>query len=157
MMSLTPINRLRALDVFSDLTRQLERLFEEVHGNWPEPFASVGEAWIPPMDVVETDDEIRCTIEMPGVSKENLEVAVQDRTLRISGTKMAEHEEGGGTAFRRIERRFGRFARHLRLPDRVDIDRITANYENGVLTLILPKSESARARQIPVTTSDETK
>ena len=157
MRSLVPVNRLRALDALSDLTRQMERLFDEMNASWSELLASSGETWIPPMDVVETDNEIRCTIEVPGVPSENLEVAVQDGLLRISGTKSAEHEEGDEKSFRRVERRFGRFERYIRLPERVDIEKISANYENGVLTLVMPKTESARPRQIPIKSSAKTK
>jgi len=157
MRSLVPVNRLRALDALSDLTRQMERLFDEMNASWSELLASSGETWIPPMDVVETDNEIRCTIEVPGVPSENLEVAVQDGLLRISGTKSAEHEEGDEKSFRRVERRFGRFERYIRLPERVDIEKISANYENGVLTLVMPKTESARPRQIPIESSAKTK
>jgi len=157
MRSLVPVNRLRALDALSDLTRQMERLFDEMNARWSELLESSGETWIPPMDIVETDNEIRCTIEIPGVPSENLEVAVQDGVLRVSGTKSAEHEEGDDKSFRRVERRFGRFERYIRLPERVDIEKISANYENGVLTLVMPKTESARPRQIPIKSSAKTK
>jgi len=157
MRSLVPVNRLRALDALSDLTRQMERLFDEMNAGWSELLGSAGETWIPPMDIVETDNEIRCTIEVPGVPSENLEVAVQDGVLRVSGTKSAEHEEGDDKSFRRVERRFGRFERYIRLPERVDIEKISANYENGVLTLVMPKTESARPRQIPIKSSAKSK
>lgn len=156
MRSLVPVNRLRTLDALSDLTRQMERLFDEMNASWSGLLASTGGTWIPPMDIVETDNEIRCTIEVPGVPSENLQVAVQDGLLRISGTKSAEHEEGDEKSFRRIERRFGRFERYIRLPERVDIEKITANYENGVLTLVMPKRDSARPRQIPIQSSAKT-
>src|SRR5690606_39928685 len=58
MRSLVPVNRLRALDALSDLTRQMERLFDEMNASWSELLGSAGETWIPPMDIVETDNEI---------------------------------------------------------------------------------------------------
>lgn len=158
MRSLVPVSRLRGLDSISELTRQMERFFDELNGSWwSGALAFPGEEWIPPMDVVETDEEVRCTVEVPGVSREDLEVAVQDGVLRIAGTKKAERTEEDGTSYRRFERRYGRFERYLRLPERIDADRITASYDDGVLTLVLPKSESARPRQIPIATSVETK
>lgn len=151
MVSLLPINRVRGfpLDALSEVRRELDRFLDGLDrdGGWP---AGVGSGWLPAMDVVETDDEIRCTIEVPGVARDDLEVSIQGRRLRIAGEKRSERTEGNGAAHRLFERRYGRFERHLTLPDRVDASRVTARHEDGILTIVLPKSEEARPRQVPI-------
>jgi HSP20 family protein len=105
-------------------------------------------AWLPAMDVVETPEEIRCVVEVPGLAQDELELSIEGNTLQIAGEKRPVEQEGG--AYRVAERRYGRFARQLTLPRHVDAARIVARYQDGLLVLTLPKAAEAQPRRIPI-------
>jgi HSP20 family protein len=107
-------------------------------------------AWVPPMDVLETNDEVLCQLEVPGLTPDDIDIRVQDNLLVISGEKKSavkEEKEGG---FRSIERHYGRFERSVTLPRSVDTTNVKARHENGVVTIILPKAEAAKPRRIQI-------
>ena len=135
-----------------DVRREMDRLFDRFFDRgWDTRDADGLATWIPAMDVVETEDAIRCSIELPGVDVDAIELTVEDKVLTISGERRherAERVKDGG--YRLFERRWGRFERRLSLPRGVDADQVQANYENGVLEIVLPKSEEAKPRHIPV-------
>lgn len=109
-----------------------------------------GSALVPAVSVQEFDKELVLAVELPGVGEESIEVAVENNVLTISGEKREEHEaESAGTRHLQ-ERAFGDFRRTFRLPSTVRADAISAELENGLLTLRLPKAEEARARKIEV-------
>jgi len=108
-------------------------------------------AWIPPAEVEETGEHIRYVFEVPGIRPEELDVTVERNVLTISGEKKAERSEENAT-YHLTERRYGRFTRSFQLPARVDADAVTARYENGLLTITLPKVPAARPRQIRIET-----
>lgn len=119
--------------------------------------------WAPAFDVEENDREIALAGEMPGLDPNDIEINLENNVLTVSGEKRlagAEDPEGaegaGGTETgrRRLrERRFGRFTRSFALPRTVQAEGITADFENGVLTVRLPKAEEARTRRIEVRTN----
>jgi len=102
-----------------------------------------------PLDVSETDDAFVVKSSLPGVRPEDVQITVQGNTLIIRGESKAE-EEKKGEQWHLRERRFGRFQRSVTLPAPVSADRAQAHYENGVLTLTLPKAEEAKPRQIKI-------
>ena len=104
----------------------------------------------PETDVVETEREIRVHVEMPGLKRENIEVDVENNVLTIRGEKREERTEGQEGRYHLAERRWGTFARSFVLPRDVDADNIHASFEDGVLTVRIPKSEKARRRKIDV-------
>jgi HSP20 family protein len=104
----------------------------------------------PETDVVETEREIRVQVEMPGLKRENIEVDVENNVLTIRGEKREERTEGQEGRYHLAERRWGTFARSFVLPRDVDADNIQASFEDGVLTVMIPKSEKARRRKIDV-------
>ena len=104
----------------------------------------------PETDVVETEREIRVMVEMPGLKRENIEVDVENNVLTIRGEKREERTEGQNGRYHLAERRWGTFARSFVLPRDVDADNINAAFENGVLTVSIPKSEKARRRKIDI-------
>ena len=104
----------------------------------------------PETDVVETEREIRVMVEMPGLKRENIEVDVENNVLTIRGEKREERTEGQEGRYHLAERRWGTFARSFVLPRDVDADNIQASFEDGVLTVRIPKSEKARRRKIDV-------
>jgi HSP20 family protein len=104
----------------------------------------------PDTDVIETEHEIRVVTEMPGLKRENIEVDVENNVLTIRGEKREERREGEPGRFHLAERRYGTFTRSFVLPRDVDADQIQADFEDGVLTIAIPKSERARRRRIQV-------
>ena len=106
--------------------------------------------WTRPMDVFENDAEYRLIVDLPGVSLENIEVDVEEDSVSISAHR--DHgEPADGDQLVRQERRFGRFQRQVSLPKNVDPDAVSAEYADGVLTLVLPKVvEKAASRRVQV-------
>lgn len=131
--------------------RRFNRMMDEVVGRWSgSEGATLAEAaWLPVVDVFETKDEVRIAAELPGVKPEDVKLAVENSTLTLRGEKKQVAEEKTD-AVHRYERSYGTFARSFKLPSTVDTDRIEARYEHGVLTVILPKSEKTKARDIAV-------
>jgi HSP20 family protein len=104
----------------------------------------------PETDVVETEREIRVCVEMPGLKRDNIEVDVENNVLTIRGEKREERTEGQEGRYHLAERRYGTFARSFVLPRDVDAEGIQAAFEDGVLTVRIPKSEKARRRKIDI-------
>lgn len=130
-------------DALWDMRREMDRLFNGT----TEPAAH---AWAMPAEVLETDDAIRFVVETPGLRSEDIDVTVENNVLTISGEKKVERNEGEKGEYHLYERRYGRFERSFALPRRVDAEHVDANYENGVLTVTLRKSEAAKPRRIKV-------
>lgn len=135
----------------SEVDRLFERFFEEPL--WGEskllPELRSASLWSPSLDVSESEMEITVRAEIPGVEPEDLDIAVTGNMLTISGEKKEEREERSQSVYR-AERRFGSFRRSVALPDSVDTENISADYDKGVLTVHLAKSEKSAARRIPV-------
>jgi HSP20 family protein len=108
-----------------------------------------GVTWSPAVDIAERDDALVLTAELPGMSRDDIEVELENNVLTIRGEKKDEREEKEEDRYV-YEREFGAFARSFTLPRTVDADRIHARFENGVLTVTMPKSERARGRRIDV-------
>jgi HSP20 family protein len=108
-------------------------------------------AWVPPVDVRETGDEIAVELELPGLGPEEVDVRVESGVLTVSGEKKSEVEEGKeGSGYHLIERRYGRFERSFTLPRSVNANKVEARFTNGVLSIRLPKAEAAKPRRIEI-------
>lgn len=105
--------------------------------------------WAPQTDLAETDDDFRLRVDVPGMSKEDIDVNLQGGTLTVSGERTSEQTDEGED-YVRVERAFGSFHRSFSLPDAVDEDNIKATYEDGVLSIIVPKTEESARRQIEI-------
>jgi HSP20 family protein len=132
-------------DPFFALQREVNRLFDDVLRSFAAPAPAsqggpgIGNFMMPRMDASETDNEIRLKVEMPGVDPKDVEVDVdEDGVLTIRGEKKVEHRDERENAHI-AERAFGVFQRSLRLPFKVDPNQVQARFENGVLTVVLPK------------------
>ena len=110
-------------------------------------------AWAPSVDVSETEDSYEVRAELPGVAKDDLHVSVKVGLLTLSGEKRQEKVDDTQN-YRRVERRYGSFQRKFRLPGEVETDDIKAGYNDGILTLSIPKPATAKPTEIPVTTTD---
>jgi HSP20 family protein len=106
-------------------------------------------AWLPPVDIYENEDAFIATADLPGLDKKDIEVSLEDNMLTVSGERSYE-KNGQQGSFRRVERAYGTFRRSFALPAIVDAAKVDARFENGVLTLTLPKSETAKSRKIDV-------
>ena len=107
--------------------------------------------WSIPLDAVEEDDKLVVRASLPGISPDDIDVTVEDKVLTITGKTKEEHEQKEGGYLVR-ERRSGSFHRALRLPDTVDVDKAETHYEDGVLTIALPRTESRKAKHLTVST-----
>jgi HSP20 family protein len=138
-----------AHDLFSGLSR-LNQIMDETLGNWNG--GSVASAWLPACDVIEDKDHLKIAVELPGVRPEDVKVSVENNALTIRGEKRQESEDKG-QRWHRYERSYGAFERTFTLPSTVDAEKVQATVNDGVLTLLLPKSERAKPREIPVKTA----
>jgi len=138
-------------DPFSYLRQQVNRVFDDF---WGAPSLARGESWsgfAPQVDVTETDKDVKVCAEIPGVEAKDIDVSVEDGTLRIRGEKKYEREENEKGQYR-MERSYGSFERAIPLPVEVDEAKAKAEFKNGVLRLTLPKRPGAQSRRkkIPV-------
>jgi HSP20 family protein len=130
-------------DPFRDL-KAVEEEFDRLAGR-----AFARNAWVPSMDVRETDDRFEVKVDLPGIEPEAVGVTFEDGMLSITGRRELSNEEKGET-WHRIERSYGTFARSIRLPQTADSERIEATFDKGVLTVSVPKVEQAKPRTIEV-------
>ena len=105
--------------------------------------------WSPPMDLSETDSTYRVRVDLPGVRRENVKVNTEGNRLTISGERQREKREDGRD-FLRVERSAGSFYRAMTLPAGIDSDKAKASFENGVLTIEMPKIEKKTTKQIKI-------
>lgn len=139
---------LAAWDPFTDF----DEFFERMLPAWQRGRESEGGAYAPRVDVAENENEFVVTAELPGLSKDDIDVTVQDGVLTINAeTRQEKKEEKAGRILRQ-ERRYGRFVRSMRL-GLIDEAKIRASYTNGVLELVLPKAAEAKPRRIDVNVS----
>lgn len=145
MSNLTRWNPYREM---ANFRRAMNRLFEDpfyqVTTDWDQPVT-----WDLPLDVVEKDDEYVVKASLPGINPDDLEITYNNNTLTIRGEMKSDQEEKDEDYVLR-ERRMGSFTRSISLPVPIQQDQISANFEDGVLTLHLPKTEEVKPRRIPI-------
>jgi HSP20 family protein len=126
----------------------MDRLMNTV---WADAPRTNGASWTLPTEVVETADALRFDIEIPGVRIEDIDITFENNVLTVAAEKKLERAEGQSESdYRLFERRYGRFERSFTLPTTVRADACEAHYDNGVLTLLLPRVEEAKPRRIRV-------
>ncbi len=123
-----------------DLSREFGRYFDTDN--------TTG-TWLPAVDIVETEEELRVICEVPGLEKGDFDLTLTNNVLTLTGEKKATTEEKGET-FHRVERHYGKFTRSFNLPRDVDADKIAATHENGLLQIALPKSQEAMPHKIQI-------
>ena len=133
------------------LRQAMDRLFEESFVN-PRTW-TWGEHQLVALDVYATDEDLLVEANLPGVKPEEVDITVEGNTLTIAGeTRSTRKDEEGSTLIQEIRR--GAFSRTLTLPEGLEADRATATFEDGVLTLRIPKAEQVKPRQIKITSGD---
>jgi HSP20 family protein len=141
----------RSVDPLQSI-RRLNSLLDEAFGNWSGQQSETGSitaAWIPACDVFEDRDAVKIVAEIPGVDPKGVKLSIENNVLTIRGEKKQTAEEKT-ERLHRYERSYGVFERSFALPSTVDPEKIEAKVDAGVLTVLLPKSERARPREIPV-------
>jgi len=147
-------------DQMQDLLYQLEhrmgRTFNEPFRGfeWSIPETATATTWLPLVDIFEEPDEIRLVAEVPGVKPEDVKISVENNLLTIKGTKEQVAEEKAERVHR-YERTYGAFERTFSLAASIDPSRIKATYNLGVLTITLPKAETAKPHLIKVEVTAE--
>lgn len=105
--------------------------------------------WVPPVDIQETGDGYRLLAELPGLTKEDIQITLENNVLRLTGERKFERDVKK-ESFHRIERTYGTFSRAFALPQQVNPEGVQATFENGVLTITVPKAEQAKPRTIAI-------
>ncbi|CAN5687889.1 Hsp20/alpha crystallin family protein [soil metagenome] len=142
---MSSLNWQRRWDPFRDFQREVGRIFENFEPlqnlRTPRPFPSI--------NLYDSGEQYTLTAELPGVSPEEIDLAITGDVLTLRGER--KRPEGiTDESYRRQERTFGRWARSISLPERVDGTQVTAGYNDGILTVTLPKAEVAKPRHISV-------
>lgn len=107
--------------------------------------------WSPLVDITENDKGYRIKVELPEVKREDVKVRVENGVLSISGERNFEKEEKDKDAkVHRIERSYGRFVRSFAVPENTDPGKVTAEFKDGILRVVLPKTEAAAPKQIEI-------
>ena len=127
------------------LRREVDRLFRD----WPRTGGWTDAPSFPAMNMWADENKAVVTAELPGISTDDLDISVQDDTLTLRGSRRLQDLEEGARYHRR-ERRFGSFARTLRLPFQVNAAEVDAAFRKGVLSIALPRAEADKPRRITV-------
>ena len=146
---MTVIARWDPFREFSTLQDRMNRLFRESYGPEGRDEALTTSQFAPPVDVYEDEHNVVLKVEVPGIDEKDIDVRVENNVLTVHGERKVEKEEKEEN-FRRVERQYGSFTRTFTLPSTVDADRIQADYDKGVLKIVLPKKAEAKPKQIKV-------
>lgn len=140
---------------FRDLVavqERMNRIFDEAfrgHSRGIEDEWALGGSWAPAVDIYEQDGNLVLKAELPGVDPKDVDVRVENNVLTLRGERKFESEVKR-EQFHRVERAYGSFSRSFTLPNVVDMDKIKAEYKDGVLQVTLPQREEAKPKQIQV-------
>ncbi|GLV59682.1 heat-shock protein Hsp20 [Dictyobacter sp. S3.2.2.5] len=143
------------LDALMPLREAMSRLFEE---SFVTPRFEMGAPRMLPLDVYETDDKKQFVIEasIAGFKPDEIEVTAEDNVIRIHASKREQKEQKEKENYIRRERYVNEVERTIALPTHINADKIQASYEQGVLTLKVPKVEEAKAKQVPIKVKEAT-
>ena len=128
------------------LRRDIDRLFEETFGS-----TNNGSAWMPVADIKETKGDLTIEFELPGLKPEEVEITSDNGVLTVSGEKHSERKEGDEEGrFHLMERSYGRFSRSFQLPKGINDGEISADFENGLLRVRIPKTALPQPKKIQI-------
>ena len=132
------------------IQEEMNRMFDNFFGAPRKPGNNGRELyWTPRVNVEETEGQFEVTAELPGLKKEDVRIEVKDRVLTFTGEKKVERDKNGRN-MHIYERGYGKFCRTFTLPDNVDVDKIGAEFNDGILQIDIPKTEEAKPKQIEV-------
>jgi HSP20 family protein len=137
----------------NDLRREMDHFFDHFW-KFPVSRGSTETHFVPACDVEEEETHYLLTLEMPGISKDDVKVEILEDQMIVSGErKLSKKSRESGNRY--TERRFGKFQRSFALPLGIDSTKIEANYQDGILHLFVPKAEAAKPRQIRINAQSE--
>jgi HSP20 family protein len=142
-------------DPFQDLRNaqdemaQMSPMLAHALGLHTQQASTTATAWAPALDISERKDAYLVTVELPGLKPEDLDITMEDGLLTIQGERQFT-QESSEQQFHRVERRYGAFRRSITLPAHVTAEGIQASFEDGVLQILVPKAEEAKAKRIQV-------
>lgn len=136
----------------NSLREEIDRLFESPLAELTSGSQQLLSGWLPAVDIHEDNDNFYVQAELPGMSKEDIDISLHDGTLTLCGERK-ENKRRENDEVLRSERFLGRFQRTFSLPAPVSADKVKASYTDGVLTITLPKAEEAKPKQIEVKVS----
>ncbi|HET7693353.1 MAG TPA: Hsp20/alpha crystallin family protein [Gemmatimonadota bacterium] len=142
------MTRYRPLNSVFAVPRDLGRLMDDVLGGGWDGGENLRQ-WLPATDVSETPESVTLRLEVPGLTRDQIKIAVENNVLTVRGEKTQE-TSSENEAFRRTERSFGSFERSFSLPAYVDTDNVQASLQDGVLSITLPRREETKAREIQI-------
>lgn len=151
---MTVITRWDPFREFSTLQDRMNRLFRDSYGPEGREESLTSTTFAPPVDVYEDEHNVTLKIEVPGIDEKDIDVRIENNVLTVHGERKFEKEEKEEN-FRRVERQYGSFTRTFTLPNTVDSEKVSANYEKGILKLTLPKKAEAKPKQIKVNVGSE--
>ena len=135
---------------FSHLQDRINRVFGDAYGRRQDEGMVSSGTWVPPVDIYQNGDhELVLKAELPDMTREDIDITVDNGTLTIKGEKKFATDISEDS-FHRVDRRYGTFSRSFSLPQTVDPAKVAAEYKNGVLTIRLPLREDSKPRQIKV-------
>lgn len=137
-----------SLDRWASLRNDLDTLLELPFWTNGGRQSQLFSGWTPALDLYQNNDNIVATVELPGMRKEDIEISLQDGMLVIGGERKEQVNETNGAT--RTERHMGKFRRSITLPSRVDLNKVNATYQDGILTVTLPKAEEAKPKHIQI-------
>ena len=130
---------------------EFDRLFNRMLSN-----GGLRSAFVPPADVVVTQDEVIVHMDMPGLTADNLEIELENDVLTVRGERTYPYAAAGEQqAWQRVERAFGRFERSLRVPQGLDPEAVAAELVDGVLTIRIPKPQTLKPHRVEIKASGE--
>jgi len=138
----------RMLGTMDLLRSRMNRLFTDYDRSYGEDYGWRITRETPRTNLYDNGDKLEITAEVPGLLKENLNIKIQGNYLEVSGTRKADAPEGYKT--HRAEREAGSFTRSFTLPCDIDVDKVEASLDNGILALTLPKAEEVKPKQVTV-------
>lgn len=138
-------------DMF-EMQKDLNRAFSEFFGQPGTAVDMIERDWVPAVDVFEKNDEINLKAELPGLTKDDVNISIENNTLTITGEKKRESEVKDDS-YHRVERSYGRFQRSFSLPSTIDPKNVKANFKDGILSVKLGKKEEAKPKKIDIQVS----
>ena len=146
---MTVMTRYRPYDNVFSLPREFDRLMDETLGSLAWGRGENLRSWFPATDVSETPEHLVLRLEVPGLTRDQVKISVENNVLTVRGEKEQESTSENEN-FYRTERTYGAFERSFSLPSYADADHISATLDNGVLTIKLPRREEARPREVQI-------
>jgi HSP20 family protein len=153
-LAMTVLTRWEPFREFTTLQDRLNRLYRDSVSADAQDQSLATSAFAPPVDVYEDEHNITLKIEVPGIDEKDIDVRIENNTLTVHGERKFEKEEKEEN-FRRVERQYGSFTRSFTLPTTVDAEKVSANYDKGILKVTLAKKAEAKPKQIKVNVGGE--